>query len=40
MFEVKLIANSVVAGNCYIDLNMFKHVCTFHISHTTLGTIL
>ena len=35
MFAVKLLANSVVASNCYIALNMFEHVCTFRISHTT-----
>ena len=31
MFAVKLPANSVVASNCYIALNMFEQVFTFHI---------
>ena len=26
MFEVKLLASLVVASDCYIVLNMFKHV--------------
>ena len=37
MFAVKLIANSVAASDCYIALNMFEHVFTFHISHITWG---
>ena len=38
MFAAKLLANSVVTNNCYIALNMFEHVFTFHISHTTWQT--
>ena len=37
MFAVKLLANLVVASDCYIVLNMFEHVFTFHISHITWG---
>ena len=37
MFAVKLTANLVVASDCYIVLNMFEHVFTFHISHITWG---
>ena len=37
MFAVKLLANLVVASDCYIVLNMFEHVFTFHISHVTWG---
>ena len=33
MFAVKPLANLVVARDCYIVLNMFEHVFTFHISH-------
>ena len=40
MFAVKLLANSVVAGNFYLALNMFEHVFTFHISNNTWGIIL
>ena len=40
MFAAKLLANSVVTSNCCITLNMFEHVSTFHISHTTWGIIL
>ena len=36
MFAVKLLANSVVARNYYIALNIFEHVFTFDISHITL----
>ena len=32
MFAVKLLANLVLAGDCYIVLNMFEHVFTFPIS--------
>ena len=39
MFAVKLLANSAVASNCYIILNM-PSVFTFHISHITWGIIL
>ena len=35
MFAAKLLANLVVASDCYIALNMFEHVLTFHISHIT-----
>ena len=31
MFAVKLLTDSVVTSNCYINLNMFEHVFTFHI---------
>ena len=34
MFAAKLLANSAVASNCYIVLNM-PSVFTFHISHIT-----
>ena len=37
MFAVKLLANLVVACNCYVALNMFEYVFTFHISHTIWG---
>ena len=37
IFAVKLLANLVVASDCYIVLNMFEHVFTFHISHITWG---
>ena len=37
MFAAKLLANLVVASDCYIVLNMFEHVFTFHISHITWG---
>ena len=40
MFAVKLLENSVVASNCYIALNMFEHVFTFHFLHTTWGITL
>ena len=40
MFAVKLLTDSVVTSNCYSNLNMFEHVFTFHISHTTWGVIL
>ena len=36
MFAVKLLANSVVARNYYIALNIFENVFTFDISHITL----
>ena len=35
MFAFKLLANWVVAGDCYIVLKMFEHVFTFHIFHIT-----
>ena len=37
MFAVKLPANIVVASDCYIVLNMFEHVFTFHIFHIAWG---
>ena len=37
MFAAKLLASLVVASDCYIVLNMFEHVFTFHISHITWG---
>ena len=37
IFAVKLLANLVVASDCYIVLNMFEHVSTFNISHITWG---
>ena len=37
MFAVKLLANLVVASDCYIVSNMFEHVFTFHIPHDTSG---
>ena len=37
MFAVKLLANLVVASDCYIVLNRFDHFFTFHISHITWG---
>ena len=37
MSAVKLLANLVVGSDCYIVLNMFGHVFTFHISHVTWG---
>ena len=37
MFVVKLLVNLVVAGDCYIVLNMFEHILIFHISHITWG---
>ena len=37
MFVVKLLANLVVASDCYIVLNMFEDIFTFHISHITWG---
>ena len=40
MFAVKLLANSVVTSNCYIALNMFERVFTFHISNTAWGITL
>ena len=40
MFAVKLLANSVVASNYCIALNMFENVSTFDISHITWGIIL
>ena len=40
MFGVKFPANLAVASDCYIALNMFEHVLTFHISHTTWGITL
>ena len=40
MFAVKLLLNSAVASNSYIVVNMFEHVFTFHVSHTTWGIIL
>ena len=39
MFAVKLLANSAVASNCYIVLNM-PSVFIFHISYITWGIIL
>ena len=35
MFAAKLLVNLVVASDCYIVLNMFEDVFTFHISHIT-----
>ena len=35
MFAAKLLANFVVASDCYIVLNMFEHVFTLHIPHIT-----
>ena len=35
MFAVKLLANLVVACDCYIVLNMFEDVFIFLISHIT-----
>ena len=35
MFAVKLLTNLVLASDCYIVLNMFEHVFTFHISYIT-----
>ena len=32
MFAVKLLGNLVVASDCYIVLNMFELIFTFHIS--------
>ena len=40
MFAVKFLTNSVVTNSCYIVLNMFEHVFTFHISNTTWGILL
>ena len=40
MFAVKLLANSEVASNYYIALNMFEHAFTFDISQTSWGVIL
>ena len=40
MFAVKLRANSVVASNYYIALDMFEHVFTFDISHITWGIVV
>ena len=37
MFVVKLLANLVVASDCYIVLNMFEDIFTFHMSHITWG---
>ena len=37
MFAAKLLTSLVVASDCYIVLNMFEHVFTFHISHITWG---
>ena len=37
MFAVKLLANIVVASDCYIVLNMFEHILIFQISHITWG---
>ena len=37
MFAAKLLVNLVVASDCYIVLNMFEDVFTFHISHITWG---
>ena len=37
MFAVKLLANLVVASDCYIVLNMFEYVSTFNISYITWG---
>ena len=37
MFAVNLLANLVVASDCYFVLNMFEHVFTFHVSHFTWG---
>ena len=37
IFAVKLLANLVVASDCYIVLNMFEHVSTFNIFHITWG---
>ena len=39
MFAVKLLANLVVASDCYIALNIFEHVFTLHISHISCGII-
>ena len=39
MFAVELLANSAVASDCYIALNM-PSVFAFHISHITWGIIL
>ena len=35
MFEVKLLPSLATVSNCYIALNMFEQVFTFHISHIT-----
>ena len=35
IFGVKLLANLVLASNCYIVLNMSEHVSTLNISHIT-----
>ena len=40
MFVVKLLANSVVASNCYIVLNILDSVFTLHISHAIWGIII
>ena len=40
MLAVELLANPVVASNCYIVWNMFEHVFTFHISYSTWGITL
>ena len=37
MFPVKLLANLVVASDCYTVLNMFEHAITYRISHITWG---
>ena len=37
MFAAKLLVNLVVASDCYIVLNMFEDVFTFHISYITWG---
>ena len=37
IFAVKLLANLVVASDCYIVLNMFQHVSTLNISDITWG---
>ena len=37
MFVVKLLVNLVAASDCYIVLNMFENIFTFHIPHITWG---
>ena len=40
MFAVKLLANLVVASDCYIVFNMFEHVFTFRTSHINYKWLL
>ena len=37
LFAVELLPNLVAASDCYIILNVFEHVFTFHISHILWG---